>query len=198
MSNPTSVIVLTDSLAQFLARTNQFGEANQDLIQQKFNKAQDDGSTSPVFAALESRSRAVAQWANMVDDLILAVFQTGGGLTGIAFDNRGSPVVTPQAVSGGGTADFTIDVGRDFGVGIYLRAVSNASSVGGIIQLFRDVARTDFVYQGTFVGVDHIERTPFTAMGDDGSNLESTTLYGRMTNSGGIDSTYNVELVMQG
>lgn len=84
MSNPTSVINFADSVAQFLARTNQFGESNQDLIQQKFNKKQATGATSPVFAALESRSRSLAQWANMMDDFVLQFFtdqlaSAGGG-----------------------------------------------------------------------------------------------------------------------
>lgn len=83
MSNPNPVVDFGDTLAQFLARTNQFSESNQDLVQQKFNKKEANGSSNPVFAALESRSRALAQWANLVDDFMLQFFAqevaSGGG-----------------------------------------------------------------------------------------------------------------------
>lgn len=90
MSNPISVVVLTDTFAQFLARTNQFGESNQDLIQQKFNKKQATGASSPVFAALESRSRSVAQWPNLVDDFVLASMADNSPLKQI-LTGTGSP-----------------------------------------------------------------------------------------------------------
>ena len=79
MSNPSTVVDFNDTTAAFLATTNQFGEANSLLIQQKFNKAQADGSSLPIFAATEARSRALAQWGNFVDDIALA--------TQLRFDN---------------------------------------------------------------------------------------------------------------
>lgn len=85
MSNPTSVIDFTDDLAGFLARTNQFGEKNQDLIQQKRNKIPGDGSTNPGFPATESTSKSVAQWPNMMDDFQLAWANWTGGASTLGF-----------------------------------------------------------------------------------------------------------------
>ncbi len=95
MSNPVSVINLNDTEAVFLARTNQFGEANSVLIQPKRNKKPGDGTLSPGFAATESKSRTLAQWFDMVDDFVLEWFRTGGG---------GIVPLTPPAVQ---TVDAT-------------------------------------------------------------------------------------------
>ena len=123
MSNPTSVVVLDDTLAQFLARTNQFGESNQDLIQQKFNKKEATGSANPVFAALESRSRAVAQWGNLMDDLVLAFMADGSG-SGLVLTGTGTPegVVTADVGAlyldtGVTAADGPVVYSKETGVG---------------------------------------------------------------------------------
>lgn len=79
MSNPTPVIDFTDDLAAFLARQNQFGEANQLLVQSKRNKSPGDGATSPGFPASESTAKSVAQWPNMVDDFVMKFFGWTGG-----------------------------------------------------------------------------------------------------------------------
>ena len=85
MSNPTSVIDFTDDLAGFLARTNQFGEKNQDLVQQKRNKSPGDGTSSPGFPATESTAKSVAQWPNMVDDFQLRWADWTGGQSTLGF-----------------------------------------------------------------------------------------------------------------
>ncbi len=130
MSNPTSVVVITDTLAQFLARTNQFSETNQDLIQEKFNKKTTDGASAPIFAALSSRSRAVAQWPNMVDDFLLAFFTAQAGAE---LANNLGPV---------GTTDAT-----PTSIGDAITALPNGA-VGWIdVKVFGKFATKDFVYK---------------------------------------------------
>lgn len=114
MSNPTPVIDLTDDLAAFLARVNQFGEANQLLVQQKRNKSPGDGITNPGFPASESTAKSVAQWPNMVDDYILAMQNWQGGVgslgaaaAAIAFTYAVS-VAGAQVIGGTGDPDGAV------------------------------------------------------------------------------------------
>ncbi len=188
MSNPSTsrVVFLGDDLPTFLARANQFSEPNADLVQQKFNKKQADGSVAPVFAALSSRSRTVAQWGNLMDDFLLAFFGAPGPQQGIVLDTRGTPLVTGDATAGGGTVDFLIVPGRDYGVGIWLKVESIANSVSGLVEFFSDAARTKLVYQSLIVDAAAapsdtlVDGTPWTSIPTDATNLEAQTLYGRI------------------
>jgi len=197
MSNPIPVVVLTDSLAEFLARANQWGEANQLLVQAKKNKKPGDGTASPGFNAAQSKSRSLAQWFDMMDDFLLGSFGAGGS-QGITVDNRAAPITAGPATAGGGTANFEIDVKRSYGIGLFLSLLSDVASVGLQVDLYSDVARSKLVYSAVSVGVSHVERTPWTAVADDGTDLELTKLYGTVTNNGGSDSTYTIKIIFQG
>lgn len=154
-------------------------------------------------AALGDLENASGQlWSNWLEDTVLKILEHGHRRM---LDNRAAPLVTGNATSGGGTVDFTLDVKSVNGRGVWLKVVSDAASVGGVVEFFSDAARTKLVYQADIKAgsppVDSdtlIDGTSWTAIADDGTDLESGTLYGRVTNNGGSDSTYTVTLVFEG
>ena len=186
-AGPIPQLDLFDGVANFIA-------AHSDLLQQKVDGK---GKSSP---AADSTKKNNAALGNYHDDFQLAVVSAieKGLISAPGLDNRGTPVVSPSANSGGGTAVFELAVNRDFGVSRWLRIVSDAASVSGQLDIYSDVARTKLIYSAVFVGTSHIEATPWTAIADDASNLEAQTLYCTVTNTGGANSTYSTEIVFQG
>lgn len=197
MSNPTTVFDPAQNLAGFLAEADQYGGTVQQLIQQKVNKSPGDGTASPGFPASESRSRAVAQWGDLVDDALLSCVRDRGIIT-VCRDSRGAPDVTASIASGGGTGDFTVAANRTYATLKWLRIVSNGASSGGQIDLYVDAARTLLAFSDTWAGTSYVARSPVTLIGDAGQALESSLIYARLTNNGGSASTYNLETVLEG
>ena len=117
--------------------------------------------------------------------------------TGNTFDNRGSPVTSPAAAPAA-TADFTVSLGLPVGTASWFKLVSVAGSVGGNIKIYSDVARTKLIYNANFTTTEHIEGTPWSSIADDGTDLESDTLYCTVTNSGSLTSTYTMEMRFEG
>lgn len=124
----------------------------------------------------------------------------GGGGIAEQVDSFGSALTTANATGSGGTVDFTIAVGVPYGELKHLRVVANGTCADCDVQFFRDSGRTDEIY--ALVGGDPstqlVDRNPGTMRGDDGSALESNTLYGRITNNDAGDSTFDVEIVFWG
>lgn len=124
----------------------------------------------------------------------------GGGGIAEQVDSFGSALTTGNATASGGTVDFTVAVGVPYGELKHLRVVANGTCADCDVQFFRDSARTDEIY--ALVGGDPstqlVDRNPGTMRGDDGSALESNTLYGRITNNDAGDSTFDVELTFWG
>jgi len=121
----------------------------------------------------------------------------------LTFDNRGAPLTTGNATGGGGTTNFTMDVGASYGELKYLRVrTATGACADATIQFFYDAARTpvtgeiyDAENKDTSTTNGWVDRNPATMMGDDGTALESNTLYGTITNVDVDDATFSVELV---
>jgi len=116
------------------------------------------------------------------------------------FDNRGSPVVT-GAVGPAGQADFTIAAGAGYVAQQFLRVVTATGTCANAnVQFFRDSARTDEVYSALNKdpSTQYTDRNPATLMGDDGSALQSDTLYGRITKNDAGTATFEIEAVLWG
>lgn len=112
------------------------------------------------------------------------------------FDNRGEATLTDTATSGGGTVDFSIVIGFETPDVQYLRIVARGNTVDSDVQLFRDAARSDQIYQAInqdmFTSA-YVDTDPWPAYNT--SNLENRTIYGTITNNGGNDSQYDIEMV---
>lgn len=158
--------------------------------------------------AQHSNSGAIALLLANASSLVAFAMQAPAVGTGSSFDNRGAPITSPVAAASGGTADFDIPLGLPFGHAIWFRLESVAGSVGGKIEIFADSSRTKQIYFGNLGRYDSnnnfipepllIEGTPWAAIADDGSNLESDTLYCRVTNDGTVASTYTMEMRFEG
>jgi hypothetical protein len=111
----------------------------------------------------------------------------------LAYDNRGDALTTGSATASGGTVDFDFDVVVSYGEMKFLRVVTADATV----QFFRDSGRTDEIYDAENVdpSTQYTDRNPATMMGNDGSNLASNTMYGRITNNDAGAATFDVELV---
>jgi len=162
MSNPTPVVVLDDSLAAFLARVNQFSEANSTLIQQKFNKA--PGATGvPGFPSSDSNTRTVAQWLNMFDDFLLAYMdeQKNPGkltkITGSTADAVPTSIGDAITVVPDGshvvieTTIFGKFAANDF---VVVRITARAENDSGAIQLDIDTKTKEISTGGTLGAAD--------------------------------------------
>lgn len=179
MSNSTPVINIRDTLSQFLARVNQFDEANSLLVQGKVNKSLADGEAQPRFPAGESNSRALAQWFNMMDDFVLNYFTLGGGqlgafqevyridfreVTNASLNNLGSVVVidgvnwrTPQNAASNDVNDMSLAVG-DYGI-----TDAGLELVNGALNTRMDgnARSCNFVWANLF-DIGNNSKTPFT------------------------------------
>lgn len=112
------------------------------------------------------------------------------------FDNRGSPVTTPSAASGGGTAEGEIFLGMAAPTGSQIEIIANSNTVLTDVELFADAARSILVYQA-------LAKDAFTTPFEDGTpfalfrpmaNLELRRVYYRLTNNGANPSTYSIRL----
>ena len=116
-------------------------------------------------------------------------------ITGI-FDTRSSPTLTGSATSGGGTVDFTIAVGFPTPLVEFLDVQAVGNTVDSDIRFYRDAARTSLIYEtlarDAFT-TPFVDATPWAGYNRAG-DLESNTLYGRITNNGANASTYNVRV----
>jgi hypothetical protein len=113
-------------------------------------------------------------------------------------DTIGSPLVTASAAGSGGTVDFTIAVGAGRCRMDFLRLVSNGPSLNSTLRMYRDAARTEEIYaiENVDASTQFTDRNTATLMGDDGVNLDSNTLYGRITNNDVTASTYDIEVIL--
>lgn len=115
------------------------------------------------------------------------------------FDTRSTPTVTGSANSGGGTVDFTIVTGLTAPLIEFLDVTANGNTVSSDIRFYRDSARTSLVYEvlarDAFT-TPFVDATPWAGYNRAG-DLESNTLYGRITNNGANASTYDVRIRMK-
>lgn len=179
-----------------------FLDAVADLIQLKVDQR------GAEVAALDTNTRAGAIWFNMVDDALLALFTKTDSMvaaSAVVYDTRSSPTVTGSATSGGGTVNFQISLSKTRATIDWIRVVSNSASVGGLVQLYADSARTKLVYQSEIAAGDppvasteYDDGNPFACISSDGTSLADEILYGTITNDGGTNSTYSVYLVGHG
>lgn len=190
MANASPIVTPASSYVDFLT-------AFSDYLQHKH-----DPRGSEVDPA-DTNTRAGAELFNAYDDALKALWQRG-----TRTDTRVTgAVVTGSAASGGGTVDF--EVSLDAGLTLYtvhwLRVVSDASSVGGRVQLYADSGRTKLVYDRDIVdtsdppvaAAETYDANPWCAVSSDGTDLADSKLYGTITNDGGTNSTYTVSLIAQ-
>lgn len=113
----------------------------------------------------------------------------------LVYDNRPAGLdVGPVSV--GANEDFSIVTGLNLISGRYLK-VTGATSTNTTIEIFADAARTRLLYRATGKDLSldpHIDPTPF-ALFDDVGDPEAKSLYFRISNVAGADTTYNVTLV---
>lgn len=164
---------------------------------------------------ISGQSQVIAYHDPVTNDLIFAsglVVSAGASIPGgmnplngiqVLVDSFGTPLVTGNATASGGTVDFTIVAGSTATVRAvlqHLRLVANGTCADATIQFFRDAARTVEVYSafGVDPSTEFVDRTPATLRGDDGTALESGTVYGRITNNDAGDSTFDVEVELWG
>ena len=116
-------------------------------------------------------------------------------------DSLASPLITGSAAGNGGTVDFSIAVSVNFGEMKQLRVtVDTGTCASATVQFYRDAARTDLIYEALNVdpSIQFVDRNSATMRGDDGSFLESQTLYGRIANNDPGAATFDVGLVFWG
>jgi len=115
----------------------------------------------------------------------------------LTFDNRGAAIST-GSIAGAGSADFETNVGASYGEMKWLRvsATAGASTDVNIVG-YRDSLRTDEIYRSDTKDptTQFTDRTPATLLGDDGTALESNTVYWTIENDGGTAVTLDFELV---
>jgi len=115
----------------------------------------------------------------------------------LTFDNRGAPIST-GSIAGAGSADFETNVSASYGEMKFLRvsATAGASTDVNIIG-YRDVGRTDEIYRSDTKDptTQFTDRVPATLVGDDGTALESNTVYWTIENDAGTAVTLDFELV---
>lgn len=114
-------------------------------------------------------------------------------------DTRSAPLATGSAASGGGTVDFTIVVGFATPLVEFLDVQANGNTVNSDVRFYRDAARTSLVYEALArdaFTTPFVDATPWAGYNRAG-DLESNTLYGRITNNGANASTYSVRARMK-
>lgn len=186
MGNPTNVINLRQSLAEFEAQ-----------YEAEFVTTKIDPPYLSLLPA-DIRERVSSLYGNTNDDFVRRVVEY---VPRSMYDNRGSPIRTASIAGSGGTGDFEIDVHSAYGDLKALRVVSVGGASSDIrIQLFRNASRTDQVYS-SLLSVDpstqYTDRNPGTMIGNDFSVLENRKLYGRITNNGST-SQFDVEVLFWG
>jgi hypothetical protein len=115
------------------------------------------------------------------------------------FDTRAAPLLTGSATSAGGTVDFTIVTGFPTPLIEFLDVAAVGNTVTSDIRFYRDAARTSLVYEALArdaFTTPFVDATPWAGYNRAG-DLESNTLYGRITNNGANASTYNIRLRMK-
>jgi len=124
----------------------------------------------------------------------------GGSGTVTTVDKRGaSKTVTASASSGGGTAVGSLSLGINSGLTVYLKVTANGNTTNSDIEFWRDVGKTDQVYQA-------LGKDAFTSPFADGtpwsfvtaSDLTAGLLYYTITNNGANASTYDIEALFHG
>jgi len=117
----------------------------------------------------------------------------------LTFDNRGAPIST-GSIAGAGSADFETNVSASYGEMKFLRvsATAGASTDVNIIG-YRDSARTvaGEIYRSDTKDptTQFTDRVPATLVGNDGTALESNTVYWTIENDAGTAVTLDFELV---
>lgn len=135
-------------------------------------------------------------WVPALEDMVRAL----SGLRGLV-DTRGTPESLGPIADSGGTDTFEIDCPAEDMELLFLRVVATGSLCDDVtIEFFRDAARTDQVYalENVDPSTQYTDRNPATVVGDDGSSLENSTLYGRMTNNSASTDSFEIELVARG
>ena len=189
MATATNIIDIQQGLAAFKAQ----------YIQQLVLKLDKQGREA-TLAELEAAAGQL--WGNFIEDVLRRILEFAPRRM---LDNRAAPLVTASAAMSGGTVDFELDPKSTNGRGVWLHVVSDAASVGGTVEFFADAARSKLVYQSDIaagdppVATDTLhDGTPWTAISEDGSDLEAGKLYGTITNDGGSNSTYTVQMIFEG
>lgn len=114
-------------------------------------------------------------------------------------DTRAAPLVTGSATSGGGTVNFTIATGFSTPLIEFLDVEANGNTTTSDIRFYRDAARTSLVYEALArdaFTAPFVDATPWAGYNRSG-DLESNTLYGRITNNGANASTYDIRVRMR-
>ena len=118
------------------------------------------------------------------------------------FDNVGSPITTASTIVGA-DAEGTIDVRTDRGSLTFFKVTASTPTAVEIF-LFSDAARTKEIYKapadatGNFdLTTAFVDRTPTYLRADDGTLLESNSVYYRISNNVGATATFDIELTVE-
>jgi hypothetical protein len=114
-------------------------------------------------------------------------------------DTRSTPLLTGSATSAGGTVNFTIATGFPRPMIEFLDVEATSNTVSSDVRFYRDAARTSLVYEALArdaFTAPFVDATPWVGYNRAG-DLESNTLYGRITNNGANASTYSIRVRMR-
>lgn len=119
-----------------------------------------------------------------------------------SFDNFGSPITTSSTIVGA-DAEGTIDVRTPSGTMTMLK-VTASTPTSVEIFLFSDAARTKEIYKapadatGNYdLTTPFVDRTPSRLRADDGTTLESNSVYYRISNNVGATATFDIEMTVE-
>jgi len=190
-------------------------QAVHDLLEQL---ATDDPEADPVAGAKSFDMLSEGIGGAIYDDLLegasnneVLLFNSGqwgfGQVTGQTIvstsfrDATSNAITTPSATSGGGTTEGSINVAFSVGQVVFFQVEANAATADSTIEVFRDAARTAanrlFVASNVDISSTPLIAAAFPTMNESG-DLESESLYYRITNDGGTNSDYKIQLVGQG
>jgi hypothetical protein len=170
-------------------------------------------SSSPTIGS----RRRILCWHNPSDNSLVFLtglsIRAGSGSSGVLpgpvgniFDSRGSGSSTGTVLAGG-MGSVNVPIGMPKGTLSYLKVSADAAT-DGRIMVYSDVAKTKLIYEAppsaspahSFAPVTgfFVDRTPAYMLSDDGTDLESDTLYFSIENSGGTDANFTVEMIIVG
>lgn len=168
-------------------------------------------SSSPTIGS----RRRILCWHNPSDNSLVFLtglsVRAGSGSSGILpgpvgniFDSRGAGSSTGTVLAGA-TGSVNVPIGMPKGTLSYLNVSTGGVATDGRIMIYSDVAKTKLIYEAppsaspahSFAS-DFVDRTPAYMLSDDGTDLESNTLYFSIENSGGTDANFTVEMIIVG
>jgi hypothetical protein len=122
----------------------------------------------------------------------------------IILDSRGSGATTGSVVAGG-TGVVNVAIGKPKGALQFMRVTTAGAATSGRIKIYSDAAKAKLIYEAPAAAspahnftTAFVDRTPAYLLADDGTDLESDTLYFSIENTGALSADFTIEMIVVG